>query len=174
MAYSVRTKTEKCSLLRYYLIWSLSSRSLWSFQQQLAVEWVMGGEAQNKHHVMPGIWRPSLSTALALFPSADPGCRVASLHPGMAEAATHSLSTVSRQEVRFPSGTDSQPRPVLATCGLPDDNRAATTVLLCWWWPGRYLIGCWPARTQRMGEIWGCLRAPGKVLYSGGSSDSDC
>ena len=48
----------------------------------------MGGWPQNKHHVLPGIWRPALSTALALPSLADPGCQAALLQPGVAEAAT--------------------------------------------------------------------------------------
>lgn len=92
----------------------------------------MGGWPQNKHHVVPGIWRPALSTALALPSLADPGCQAALLQPGLAKGATLPVNSQKpRGEASIQGLTLSQVHPWLQWAASPVRTEPETIMLLC-------------------------------------------
>lgn len=104
----------------------------------------MGGWPQNKHHVVPGIWRLVLSTALALPSLADPGCQAALLQPGTAKVATLPVHSQKRRgEASIQGLTRSQ---------------------VCWWW-------WWAASPVRTGPEQLCFCAGGHLGAAHSGSD---
>lgn len=69
-----------------------------SLAQGRPAEQAMGGWPRSQRRVIPGVWRPTLSTVLPLPQSAGPGCWAASLPPGSAEAATPPVSSWQPRE----------------------------------------------------------------------------